>query len=132
MLRMRSVCGVCPTEALYFDEEPRHPRPTIIVRSRVTRFLARFVIMLVEADEPALTVFGTIISIYDQNPRFAFLTPIRRSSQLRTRSRFRTNAIDGAIVMGVDKWSQAAQPAFVQTSDAVLGQQDRDMCGRLF
>jgi coenzyme F420 hydrogenase subunit beta len=115
--------GVCPTEALYFDEEPRHPKSNDyckVTRDEVP--CAACYYACPRADETCSDGFGPIISIYESQSKIPVADAQAGgvvSSVLA--AAFESNAIDGAIVMGVDKWSQAAQPAFVQTSDAVLG-----------
>jgi len=114
--------GVCPTEALYFDEEPHHPKSNDYCK--VTRDdvpCAACYYACPRADETCSDSFGNIIAIYESRSKIPI--PGAQSGGVVSSvlaAAFESNSIDGAIVMGVDKWSQTPQPAFVQTSDAVL------------
>jgi coenzyme F420 hydrogenase subunit beta len=115
--------GVCPTEALYFDDDPGHPKSNDYCK--VTRDdvpCAACYYACPRADETCSDGFGNIISIYESISKIRVADAQSGgvvSSVLA--AAFESNSIDGAIVMGVDKWSQVSQPAFVQTSHEVLG-----------
>jgi coenzyme F420 hydrogenase subunit beta len=115
--------GVCPTEALYFDEEADHPKSNDyckVTRDSVPCAACYYACPRIE--ETCSDGFGKIISIYESKSK----APVSNaqgggvvSSVLE--AAFKSNIIDGAIVMGLDKWSQLPQPTFVQTPDAALG-----------
>jgi coenzyme F420 hydrogenase subunit beta len=114
--------GVCPTEALYFDEGPDHPTSNDyckVTRDGVPCAACYYACPRVE--ESCSDGFGDIISIFESRSTM----PVSEAQSGGVVSSvlaaaFDSNLIDGAIVMGVDKWTQLPQPAFVQTSDAVL------------
>jgi len=114
--------GVCPTEALYFDEEPNHPKSNDYCK--VTRDdvpCAACYYACPRADEICSDGFGNIISIYESKSKND-VSDAQSGGVVSSvlAAAFESNSIDGAIVMGVDKWTQSSQPAFVQTSDAVF------------
>jgi coenzyme F420 hydrogenase subunit beta len=114
--------GVCPTEALYFDEEPSHPKSNDyckVTRDNVP--CAACYHACPRADETCSDDFGHIISIYESNSKIQ-VSDAQAGGVVSSvlAAAFESSSIDGAIVMGVDKWSQVSQPEFVQTPDAVL------------
>jgi len=115
--------GVCPTEALYFDEEPSHPKSNDyckVTRDQVP--CAACYYACPRADATCSEGFGNIISIYESKSKIR-VSGAQSGGVVSSvlAAAFESNSIDGAIVMDVDKWSLASQPAFVQSSDAVLG-----------
>jgi len=114
--------GVCPTEALYFNEETDHPKSNDyckVTRDAVPCAACYHACPRIE--ETCSDGFGDIISIFESKSKVPVLEA--QSGGVVTSvlaAAFESNLIDGAIVMGVDKWSQLPQPMFVQTSDAVI------------
>ncbi|HYA32800.1 MAG TPA: Coenzyme F420 hydrogenase/dehydrogenase, beta subunit C-terminal domain [Candidatus Bathyarchaeia archaeon] len=115
--------GVCPTEALYFDGEAAHPQSNDYCKvTRDSVPCGACYDACPRADETCSEDLGSIISIYQSRSKKRVADAQSGgvvSSVLA--AAFESNLIDGAIVMGVDKWSQASQPEFVRTSDAVYG-----------
>jgi coenzyme F420 hydrogenase subunit beta len=114
--------GVCPTEALYFDEGADHP--TSNDYCKVTRDsvpCAACYSACPRVEETSSDGFGEIISIFEAKSK-VHVSDAQSGGVVSSilAAAFEANLIDGAIVMDVDKWSQLSQPAFVQTSDEVL------------
>ena len=114
--------GVCPTEALYFDEGADHPTSNDyckVTRDSVPCAACYYACPRVE--ETSSEGFGEIISIFESKSK-VHVSEAQSGGVVSAilAAAFDSNLIDGAIVMGVDKWSLLSQPAFVQTSDAVL------------
>jgi len=114
--------GVCPTEALYFDEEPDHPKSNDyckVTRDSVPCAACYYACPRIE--ETRSDGFGDIISIFESKSK-VHVSEAQSGGVVSSvlAAAFESNLIDGAIVMDVDKWSQLSQPSFVQTSDAAL------------
>ncbi len=114
--------GVCPTEALYFDEGAEQPASNDyckVTRDSVPCAACYFACPRIE--EVSSDEFGDIISIFES--KSTMKVPEAQSGGVVSSvlaAAFDANLIDGAIVMDIDKWSQIAQPSFVRTSDAAL------------
>ncbi len=114
--------GVCPTEALYFDEGADHP--TSNDYCKVTRDAvpcAACYSACPRVEETTSDGFGEIISIVESKSK-ARLSEAQSGGVVSSllAAAFEARLIDGAIVMNVDKWTQLAQPTFVQSSDEAL------------
>jgi coenzyme F420 hydrogenase subunit beta len=114
--------GVCPTEALYFDDELDHPKSNDYCK--VTRDgvpCAACYSSCPRAEETCSDTFGDIIAIFESKSKI-HVSEAQSGGVVSSvlSAAFESNLIDGAIVMGVDKWNQVPQPAFVQTADAAL------------
>ncbi len=114
--------GVCPTEALYFDEGADHP--TSNDYCKVTRDAvpcAACYSACPRVEETSSDGLGNIISIFEAKSKAR--APEAQSGGVVSSvlaAAFDANMIDGAIVMDVDKWSMGSQPSFVRSSDAAL------------
>ncbi|MGZ4902075.1 MAG: Coenzyme F420 hydrogenase/dehydrogenase, beta subunit C-terminal domain [Halobacteriota archaeon] len=114
--------GVCPTEALYFDEGADHP--TSNDYCKVTRDAvpcAACYSACPRVEETSSDGFGNIISIFESKSKVR--APEAQSGGVVSSvlaAAFDSNMIDGAIVMDVDKWSLISRPSFVRSSDAAL------------
>ncbi len=114
--------GVCPTEALYFDEGIDHP--TSNDYCKVTRDsvpCAACYSACPRVEESTSDEFGDIISIVESKSTM-HVSEAQSGGVVSAilAAAFDANLIDGAIVMNVDKWSQLAQPSFVRSSDEAL------------
>ncbi len=114
--------GVCPTEAIYFDEGAEHPTSNDyckVTRDSVPCGACYSACPRVE--ETRSEGFGDIISIVESKSKI-HVSEAQSGGVVSSilAAAFDSNLIDGAIVMDVDKWSQIAKPSFVQMSDAVL------------
>jgi coenzyme F420 hydrogenase subunit beta len=114
--------GVCPTEALYFDEEA--DRPTSNDYCKVTRDsipCAACYFACPRVEETCSDGFGEIKSIFEAKSK-APVSGAQSGGVVSSvlAAAFESNLIDGAIVMGLDKWSQSPQPIYVQTPDAAV------------
>jgi len=114
--------GVCPTEALYFDEGADHPISNDyckVTRDEVP--CAACYSACPRVEETSSDGFGNIISIFESKSKVRIQEAQSGgvvSSVLA--AAFDSNMIDGAIVMDVDKWSLLSRPSFVRSSDAAL------------
>ncbi|MGZ4905894.1 MAG: Coenzyme F420 hydrogenase/dehydrogenase, beta subunit C-terminal domain [Halobacteriota archaeon] len=114
--------GVCPMEALYFDEGADHP--TSNDYCKVTRDAvpcAACYSACPRVEETSSDGFGNIISIFESKSKVR--APEAQSGGVVSSvlaAAFDSNMIDGAIVMDVDKWSLISRPSFVRSSDAAL------------
>ncbi len=114
--------GVCPTEALYFDEGADHP--TSNDYCKVTRDsvpCAACYSACPRVEETSSDGFGEIISIVESKSKM-HISEAQSGGVVSAMlaAAFEANLIDGAIVMDVDKWSQISHPLFVQSSDEAL------------
>ncbi len=114
--------GVCPTEALYFDEEADHPSSNDYCKvTRDSVPCAACYSACPRIEETSSDGFGEIISIVESKSKMR-VSEAQSGGVVSSvlAAAFDSNMIDGAIVMDVDKWSQLSQPSFVQTSDEAL------------
>jgi coenzyme F420 hydrogenase subunit beta len=114
--------GVCPTEALYFDEEADHPKSNDYCKvTRDSIHCAACYYACPRVEGTCSDGFGEIISIYESKSKLP-VSDAQSGGVVSSvlAAAFESNIIDGAIVMGLDKWSQLPQPTFVQTPDAAV------------
>jgi len=114
--------GVCPTEALYFNGESRNP--TSNDYCKVTRDAVpcgACYNACPRTEDVCSDGLGNIISIYES--KATIQVPRAQSGGVASAilaAAFESGLIDGAIVMGVDRWTQKSEPWLIETPEAVL------------